>query len=270
MKQNSIKALSIQIRLSGLSFCILNRTTQTIEWLKHIHLDKKATPFELLNELKTVIDNHHSHFEQTFDMVTCIYQNELSCLVPKDLFNENNLADYLKFNAKILKTDFISFDELSANDSINVYVPLININNYVFDTFGSFEYKHSSTVLIDTLLQLGSKYSEEKMYINVNATTFEIVFIKDQQLIFYNTFEYQSKEDFIYYILFTIEQLKLNPETIKVVLSGTIEEENDCYTILYKYIRFVDFAHPNHTYILNEEDASNSKHNDFILINSFN
>jgi hypothetical protein len=269
LKQNSIKALSIQIRLSGLSFCILNRSSNTVEWINHVHLDKKATPFELLNELKTVIESH-AHFEQTFDTVTCVYQNELSCLVPKAIFNEDNLADYLKFNAKILKTDFISYDELSANDSVNVYVPLVNINNYIFDTFGSFEYKHSSTVLIEALLQSGSKFSEEKLYINVNTSTFEIIFIKEQQLIFYNTFEYQSKEDFIYYILFTIEQLKLNPETIKTMLSGTIEADDDDYTILFKYIRFVDFIHPNHNYTVNVENVSNASHADFILLNSFN
>ncbi|MCK8481492.1 DUF3822 family protein [Psychroserpens algicola] len=269
MKQNSIKALSIQIRLSGLSFCILNRSTNTIEWLNHVRLDKKASPFELLNELKNVVESN-SLFEQTFDTITCVYQNELSCLVPKAVFNENNLADYLKFNAKILKTDFISYDELSTIQSMNVYVPLVNINNYIFDTFGSFEYKHSSTILIESLLQLGSKFSGEKLHINVNANTFEIVYVKNLELIFYNTFEYQSKEDFIYYILFTVEQLKLDPETIKTVLSGSIETTDDDYSILYKYIRFVDFIHPNYDYKFKTDINTSASHNDFILLNSFN
>ena len=269
MKQNSIKALSIQIRLSGLSFCILNRTTATIELLKHVNLEKKVTPFEVLNELKTSIESLPD-FKQKFETVTCIYQNELSCLVPKDIFDENNLADYLKFNAKILKNDYISYDTLSINDSVNVYVPLVNINNYVFDTFGTFEYKHSSTVLIETLLGLSSKFSEDKLYINVNTSTFELVFIKQQQLILYNSFEYTTKEDFIYYILFTLEQLKLSPETIKTVLTGEIENNDELYSILYKYIRFVDFVFADHKYTIPEEMVQNSKHNDFILLNSFN
>ncbi|WP_460218763.1 DUF3822 family protein [Psychroserpens sp. MEBiC05023] len=268
MKQNSIKALSIQIRLSGLSFCILNRNTNTIELLKHVYLEKKATPFELLNELKTVIESHPD-FEYAFDSVTCIYQNELSCLVPRALFNENNLADYLKFNAKILKSDFISYDELSKSDAVNVYVPLVNINNYIFGRFGSFEYKHSSTVLLDTLLQLGSKFSEDKLYINVNTSTFEMVYIKAQQLVFYNTFEHLTKEDLIYYVLFTMEQLKLDPEIIKTVLSGKIEKDDEYYNILYKYIRFVDFAHSNHNYISKDNTVKTKNHKDYILLNSF-
>jgi len=269
VKQHSIKALSIQISLSGLSFCILNRTSNTVELRHTIKLDKKATPFELLNELKTTIGSN-SHFEQKFDSVLCIYQNELSCLVPKDLFNENNLADYLKFNAKILKTDFISYDTLSTGDCMNVYVPLININNYIFDTFGSFDYKHSSTVLIDALLQKSSESKEELMYINVNASTFEIVVVKNAQLIFYNTFEYVTKEDFIYYILFTVEQLKLNTETIKTSITGSMKKENELFQIVYKYIRFVSFEEPILYYKFNDDAKPSIGHSDFIILNSFN
>ncbi|WP_298761353.1 DUF3822 family protein [uncultured Psychroserpens sp.] len=267
MKQNSIKALSIQIRLSGLSFCILNRTTNTIELLKHVHLEKKATPFELLNDLKVIIESN-SDFEQAFDSITCIYQNELSCLVPEAIFDEKNLADYLKFNAKILQTDFISFDRLPTNKSVNIYVPLVNINNYIFDTFGSFVYKHSSTILIETLLQLAES-NEEQMHINVNSSTFEVLYIKDGKLRFYNTFEYHTKEDFIYYILFSIEQLKLNPEMLKTVISGQIENGDDYYNILYKYIRFVDFLKPHHNYINGANVESGSDHNNLIILNSF-
>ncbi|WP_299336871.1 DUF3822 family protein [uncultured Psychroserpens sp.] len=269
MKPNSIKALSIQISLNGLSFCILNRSTNTIELLKHVHLEKKATPFELLNNLKVIIESN-SDFEQNFDSVVCIYQNELSCLVPKDLFDENNLADYLKFNAKILKTDYISYDTLPANESMNVYVPLVNINNYIFDTFGSFDYKHSSTVLIESVLQLNTNDSATKMHINVNTSTFEIICLKDHKLVFYNTFDYSTKEDFIYYILFTVEQLNLNTETLKTVLSGRIEKDDELFTIVYKYIRFVDFIIPNYSFNNDTKETKDTGHNNFIILNSFN
>ena len=256
----------IQIRLSGLSFCILNRSSNSIEFTKHVHLEKKATPYELLNELKSTIESN-IELQQSFNSIICIYQNELSCLVPNDLFDEDSKADYLKFNAKILKTDFISFDKLITINSTNVYVPLININNYIFETFGSFDYKHASSIMIEALLQQSSNSLETTLYINVNDTTFEIISIKNKQLLFYNTFEYSSKEDFIYYILFTIEQLKLNTETIKIELTGKIELNDALYTILYKYIRFVEFLNPNYGFEFKTKIDTN--HSDYILLNSF-
>ncbi|WP_245977221.1 DUF3822 family protein [Ichthyenterobacterium magnum] len=269
MNTNSIKALSIQINLSGLSFCVLNRTTNTIEHLKTENFDKKLTPFEILERLKTVLDTN-SIFSESFETVLIIYKNELSSLVPKALFSENNLADYLKFNTKILKTDYITYDELPINKSVNVYVPLVNINNYIFESYGAFDYKHASTLFIDTLLQKKTYLKKDAIYINADAYSIEIVVLKNSKIQLYNTFEYGTKEDFIYYILFVIEQLKLNPEEINAVLSGQIAKDDELYNIVYKYIRHVAFVNPEYTYNYNESMQPDFTHNYFILLNSFN
>ena len=269
LNKNNRKALSIQISLSGLSFCILNKSTNTIEHLKNVLFDKKGTPFEALERLITTLDTN-TIYEQNFESVLVIYQNELSTCVPKPLFNEDHIADYLKFNAKILNTDFIAYDEIKANDSINVYVPYININNYVFDRFGAFEYKHSSTVLIESLLKTEADKQSKKLFINVSKNYFELIAIADHIVEFYNTFEYQTKEDFIYFILFTIEQLKLDPETIQTKIMGDISKEDELFEIVYKYIRFVDFIEPFHNYGFLENQKPKLTHSNYIILNSFN
>ena len=48
------------------------------------------------------------------------------------------------------------------------------------------------------------------MYVNVSYTNLEIVVFKNKKLELYNIFCFSTKEDFIYYILFVAEQLKLN------------------------------------------------------------
>lgn len=66
---------------------------------------------------------------------------------------------------------------------------------------------------------------------------FEIVVTKNQQLLLFNTFLYQTLEDFIYYLLFTFEQLQLNPEVVPLQFVGAISEENEFFKIAYRYIR---------------------------------
>ena len=61
------------------------------------------------------------------------------------------LADYLKFNSKILSNDYITHDDLAQGDIVNVYVPYVNINNFIYDTYGAFEFNHYSTILLNTL-----------------------------------------------------------------------------------------------------------------------
>jgi len=61
-------------------------------------------------------------------------------------------------------------------------------------------------------------------------------------MLFYNSFNYHSAEDFIYYLLFVCEQLHLNPETIEVVLLGEIEKNSTVYSLTQKYIRTIIFG----------------------------
>ena len=258
--------LSIQINLNGLSFCVLEENTNTITYLNHLVFDRKLTPFELLDHLKEAF-NSIEILQNTFSAVTIIYVNELSTLVPSPLFNEDNLADYLKFNSKILKSDFISYDEISINFSVNVYIPYVNINNYIYDKFGAFTYKHFSTVLIDAILNIEKNASNPKMYVHVSKTHFEVLVTIKGKLELYNTFDYVTKEDFIYYILFAIEQLNLNPETLEIVLLGDIKKDDDLYNITYKYIRFVSFGSRQDTFEYSQEAVAN--HSEFILLNSF-
>ncbi|WP_299117150.1 DUF3822 family protein [uncultured Winogradskyella sp.] len=268
MTKNNIKALSIQVNLNGLSFCILNRTTNTIEFLKHIAFEQQLTPYNTLNRLKEEMSSN-TVFSNEFNSVIVIHQNELSTLIPKTLYNENHKADYLKFNAKILKTDFITHDEILINDSVNVYIPYVNINNYIFETFGEFTYKHSSTLLIDSILQKEGIKDKTIVYAQVNSSTIEVLVMDKGQLQLFNIFEYHSKEDFIYYILFVFEQLKLDVETVKVKLSGYIEKDDELYQMLYMYIRHVDIIDNDFNYTFSKAITDKNLHHQYLILNSF-
>lgn len=268
MTKNNIKELSIQVNLNGLSFCILNRTSNTIEFLNHIPFEQKLTPFNTLNRLKAEMSSN-TVFSDEFDSVIVIHQNELSTLIPKDLYDEKLKADYLKFNAKILKTDFITHDEITINDSVNVYIPYVNINNYIFETFGEFIYKHSSTLLIDAILQKNGVNDNPEFYIHINNSTLEVLVLDKDQLQLFNVFEFHSKEDFIYYILFVFEQLNLDVETTNIKLIGRIEKDDNLYKILYTYVRHVDIIDSSFSYNFSDKIKDESLHKDYLILNSF-
>jgi len=266
LKTNNISTskyeLSIQVNLSGLSFFVLNLETSEVDFLKALQFDKKQTPKTLLDKL-THSFNTFDELQNQFSKVTVIHDNELATLVPKALFDETNLVDYLKFNTKILKTDFITFDNVQIADLAVVYVPLVNINNFIFERFGSFEYRHSATVLINRVLTIEKNSKSLKMYVNIETSHFEIITAANNTLKFYNRFDYNTKEDFIYYLLFTAEQLELNPEEFPIILMGAIDESDERYKIVYKYIRNVSILSSDAMLYIN---GSNSNH--FTLLNS--
>lgn len=261
------RVLSIQVHLNGLSFCVFNRTENTIEHLSRQEFDKKENPKVVLEKLQNYLASNTA-FTVPFSKVILVHQNELATLVPKELFNPANAADYLKFNSKILKLDVIEFDEVEVNNSEVVYVPLMNVNNYIFETFGEFTFKHAATVLIETLLKQESDILI-RIYINVNINHFEMVVIKNSDLEFYNYFEFSTAEDFIYYILFTFEQLGLNPDNIPVYFTGKITDESELYLMAFTYIRHLHFLVPKYQYRFEKSIDTATIKEHFIILNSF-
>jgi hypothetical protein len=255
--------LSIQVGLNGLSFLVLDLFTKKVELIRDIKFSEKITPQQLQKNLIEEFDSIDL-LNENFTKIQVIHDNEVQTLVPSALFEEANLSDYLKFNAKIFKNDFITYDAITNQEIMSVYVPYVNVNNYIFEKFGSFEYKHSSTVIIDKVLQIEKNIKEKSLYVNVEKSNIDILVISSNSLIFYNKFNYNTKEDFIYFILFTIEQLELNPEKLNCKFLGSILNDDELFKIAYKYIRnvsIVSFKKMN--YFKNK----NTKH--FTILNSY-
>ena len=261
-ESKSNNRLSVQLSLSGLSFLVIDSISNKVVFFSEKKHSHPHSPEELLIDL-TLAFSEQLELQENFKEVSVAYATTLYALVPTPLFDEKMASEYLKLNSKILANDFIAYDSLENNDITIVYIPYVNINNYLFDRFGNFKYYHSSTLLLKYILNLEKHTTKPKIYINVGKEIFDIIIVKDGELLLCNTYEYKTPEDFIYYILFCLEQLKLNPDIIECVLSGVIEEGDNNYTILYTYLRHVSFITSEG--LLEIKAEINSQHQNLLL-----
>jgi hypothetical protein len=270
MNQNiinkSYRKLNLLVSQSGFSFCEIDTLNNTI-------LSFEEIIFETQNHTQSVENLYAKVFTEStllqskFDEVVVIHDNNLSCLVPTALFDENSLGSYLQYNAKVFETDFFAFDSLDNYEMKSVFIPFVDINNTCIDQFGSFDYKHSSSVLISKLLDLSKNNDSKKMFVHLQDNHFEIVVVQNQKLLLHNSFDYKTPEDVIYYILFTAEQLLLNPENFLLEFLGKINEESDFYKIVYKYVRNVSLFDVSDLQTKNTFSEAINRSN-FILFNS--
>lgn len=261
--------LSIQISLDGFSFCTINKITNEISSLTHYPFSNTSLiPQKHLKNVSGIFEKEPL-LQKEYGTLNVSHVNNLSSFVPKALFNDKNLSDYLKFGHKIFKNDYITFDTINNHELINVYIPFVNVNNFLIDKFGSFEYKHFSSILIKNLLDT-YKFSERPhMFVNVNETHFEIVALANNNFQLYNTFTYHNKEDFIYYILFTAEQLHFNTNYFELIFLGETVKNDDIYDITYKYIRNVSFLENRYKYVLNNEFTDDIQRKFFTLLHQY-
>jgi hypothetical protein len=257
----SKRKLSIQFSLDGFSFCTTNTHNEVIEFSSYSFSKTKNSPELILEKLQDIFKKEKS-LQYDFETVTVIHQNNLNTLVPNEYFKKDALKSYLKYSIKTIASDLITFDELDFMNSKNVYVPYVNINNFLFQNFGEFEYKHYSSVLLEKLFSIAT--NDICCYIHVSKSTFDIVIIKNSNLQFFNIFEYKTKEDFMYYVLFTLEQLDLSTEETLVSILGDMEEDSDLFRLMYTYIRNIDFLSSKNAVFNNQKEIS--KHSNFILL----
>jgi hypothetical protein len=240
ISKNIHHRLSVQVSLTGLSFLVKDLETDDIVYFTESNIGSSVTAEDLLLEIDTVISKN-KELQLKFDEVVVLYSNNTYTTVPSVLFDETKVSEYLKFNSKILSNDFIAFDQIESYGLVVVYIPYVNINNYFFEKFGSFQYYHAVSVFLMDILPSAKHSQGTKMYLNVQEEQLDVIILEEGKLLLCNSFLFKTSEDFIYYILFCLEQLRLNPDTIPIILSGSIEKEDSNYVMLYTYIRNILF-----------------------------
>ena len=261
--QKTYKKLSIQVSLSGLSFCVFDLFTNKVLHTAEIAFEKNKVVEEQL--WRSFVDN--TILTKPYDEIVVLHNNNLNTFVPTSLFDASFLASYLQYNTKVFETDFFTYDTILPYEINNVYVPFVNINNFLLDQYESFEYKNSNSILVKKLLDISKNKDEKQVFVHIQKNTFEIVVVKNQELLLFNSFSYSTPQDFIYYLLFTCEQLQLNPETIAIQILGNCSVEDANYKMAYQYIRNCSLL--NVSSLVTTFDASETAiRNHFILYHS--
>jgi hypothetical protein len=232
----SLKKLSVLIHQDGLSFY----TYDTSGVLNTLHKEFKhaANPIELLQYIEDCY-KEENFLDSSFTKATLIYHHNIFTSVPAFIYKEEYAVDYLKYNARMLETDVLSTDGNMSDLNVNtVYIAYANINNYFFDRYGSYEYFHYSS----RLLELRNKELptlQPQVYLDIKKSHFYLTIFKNAKLVAHNLFPHDAIEDILYYTMFTTHHNDLDPETMKMIVC-TEQKEEELFNLLYTYVRYVE------------------------------
>ncbi|MFH1321120.1 MAG: DUF3822 family protein [Bacteroidota bacterium] len=233
--------LSLQLGLEGFSFCILNTKRNKYIGLESWHFERIQNSVSLCVILDKLIQKNDL-LQMRYKSASALIVHNRSTLIPTPLFEKSNEEDYLGFNHSIDKDEKVAADKLSNLDSLNLYILPQCVDSTLKNAFPGVSIFHHSSSLIEGLLIQYKNHNDKKLIIHFRDSHFDVVVLDGKNLILFNSFDYQTKEDFVYYILFVCEQLQLNPENQELVLIGEIEKNSDHYSLLYKYIRNISLG----------------------------
>ena len=260
--------LILQIGLSGLEVVVNDKSKN-----KYIALEQYSFQncynFDEIADLLDIILKENKLLNHKFQSVSCLIVNNLSTLVPTALYEDDRKRMYLKFNTSLESDELIVVDEIKSLEAKNIFALPFSIKTKLDHQFKNINYHHASSALIDSLVAINKNQISKKLYAHIQATHFETIVLDGKNLLFYNTFNHHSAEDFIYYLLFVCEQLQLNPEKIELIFLGEIEKNSAIYSAAQKYIRTIKFGERTESSDYSYQLQTLPKHFYYTLFNSY-
>lgn len=260
--------LILQVSVSEVSFAVREKSKNKYIALEVFGIQNSNTFIDIIEVWDTLIKKSKS-FSDKYKSVKCIIVNNTSTLIPEPLYEEGSEKTYLKFNVPVEWNEFVLVDSLKSIDVKNVFTFPFELKAKLEGTFYNISYCHYISPLIDSLMTQNKNQTDKKLYLHVQQTHFEVILIEGKKLLFYNTFNHHSPEDFIYYLIFVCEQLQLNPENIEVVFLGEIEKNSHIYSLVQKYIRNIKFGNRTDDADFGFQLQTLPKHFYFTLFNNY-
>lgn len=233
--------LVMQVDRERLSLAVLDNLTNDFLAFESWFFKKASTDAQMADQIERLISDHE-WLGNGFKRADAIVTSEKFTFVPAALFDSSAAKEYLAFNAPVAETDLLANDVLRQADARNVYAFDAKLEKALKHVSPSIRIRHHLSPLTEKVLASSKNQSEKRIHAHIRQGQFDLIASENGKLLLANVYTYQSPEDFIYFLLFASEQLKLNPEKFDLEISGEVEEKSAIAAIANKYVRNVKFA----------------------------
>lgn len=200
---------------------------------------------ELLQILDQLFDSHAFLKAGFWKKIKVSVKNQKFVQVPRSLFAEESIAEYLKFTAPI---DFSKEDCLASLTPKAQAITVFAVNNDLRKWLNGIypnnppTFTHQSASLIEGTLHFAKRGNDNPLYIYVDRFKLHIVACDEGKLLYYNQFTIKQFSEYIKYIMLVMKSLNMDQESSRIVLWGYIGKNSPHYLEFYKYISNITFG----------------------------
>lgn len=234
--------LFILIGRESLQYCILDTDKNSFVALADVRMTvTPKTPEAYSTEISRIF-SEEEELKKKYPSVIIGLDTSIHTLVPAPLYEADKNEKYLEFNFGISGNGEVRADQLEEIDAWNVYVIPQGLIDVVRDNYSEAAIFHRSSALIKMIYHhLKVNPLQAGIFLNVREQSIDLASFKGGRLIFFNSFDCNGKEDMLYYTLYTIEQLNLEPDNVQLVISGMVDIGSEPHYLLEQYINPVLF-----------------------------
>ena len=203
--------LSIHIFVNGFSFC----TKSKVDFL----------PTNSENsDFKPVFDKFINYYpKKNFKSISIIHFSHPSTFVPQTLYDDSQKKRYLSHYKTTSQNDVFIHDILKESEKVNVYSYPKEIESILETNKNNYQEIHYNSLLFNLVHELNIR-SENKtqLYVHLQKEKVDVFLMKNERLLFNNSFLIKNEDDFLYYVFFVIEEFELETNSFEFIFLGKV------------------------------------------------
>lgn len=213
----------------------------------HFPVDEETENPQVGDYFKEILEN--PDFKNIFGRgeFTLSFHSSTHSLVPNPLFSKDQVGELLSLTCSLQDSERLRqfryiADPIPSADAHFLYALPESIAQAAEQHFPGVTFRHAASSFIESRLRQNKYEKDDTLSVHIRRRHLDVMISSGSDLKFFNSFRYRTAEDLIYYLLFTMEQLQLNPDTLKVTCYGEIEKISAGWMLARKYIRNLDFG----------------------------
>ncbi len=233
--------LSIQLQLDGFSFCVLDPVSNE-------YILFKQRPILLNENILEVLEFELAQNDllvYPYQKIFVLYQTNKYTLIPQALYipDKENTYSTFCFSQKEKNNSLSQTNKIKMADSVCIFDIPDEIHDLLSKYYNNIKYFCQVTPFIETaLLSTSVNAQQNHVHINIQSSFFDVIVTSGNNLQLHNSFHYNDHKEFLYYVLFVFDQLKLDTRATKIFLSGKIDKTHELYLLLKKYVKQIEIS----------------------------
>ena len=156
-------------------------------------------------------------------------------LLPAHVFNKNTLGDMYRICLQPQKNDILLYRKIKAIESYLVEVLPRSFVNFLSSRYASLCIVNNAYAFIIQAIE-SIQFNTNHLFIDIHDRYFDLLLTQNNEVLLFNSFDYGSVTDLIYYTLNCLQQCHIDKENVHTSLSGNLVNDPDLLTLMNKYI----------------------------------
>ncbi len=257
--------LSIQVSLDGFSFCILDDIRKKYLVFKHFPFRLSNASF-LPRKTKEIVEQEDI-LSLTYKSTQILIENASFAAIPNISGFQETPELFLRQNFNLPSNTVFHSSHHEAFDFTLAFGYSGLLKSLFDEKFGQYKLLH---YLEPSFKKIAKNSFKKGVNCIINATSqyFCVLVFEEKNLLFLNSFIYKNNNDFLYYLLFTMENLGIKPNDLQIYLSGILNEKDSLNLLFEKYNLNSNYLKFNRSYQYSYTFESIPEHAFLNVINS--